>query len=257
LNGVNALAAIALVAVNAVCLVGLFAIQLRRIRRGQFLASLTCLAIFASVTQASHNTWTKWTFEPGTPGNPPAGIGQNMNNISPAIGSGVATGRHNNAFTVWDNPFGNGSQESLNSNNWDIGDYYQFRTSSLSARNLDLSWSQTRSSTGPSEFSLRYSTDGVNFTPHMSYTVPEIDWSNVVPNPASNFSADLGSITALNNQANVYFRLVATNAPGSPGGINRVDDFTVTIPEPATGLLALVCLGALGLVRRRSWLGVS
>jgi hypothetical protein len=214
--------------------------------------SATFVAIGATAASASHITWTKWTFEGGSPGNPPSGgPGQNITNISPALGSGVASSRHNSNATVWDNPNGNGSNESFNSNNWAIGDYYQFQTSTLGVRNLDLSWSQTRSSSGPSGFSLQYSTDGINFTPHMSYTVPQIAWSNAAPNPASNFSADLGAITALNNQANVFFRLVATTAPGSPGGINRVDDFAVHIPEPAS--LALMLLAGMGLagIRRQ------
>jgi hypothetical protein len=216
-----------------------------RLLTGIAVLVMTCAA------NASHITWTKWTFEPGTPGNPPSAFGQNHNNISPAIGSGVASGRHNAVNTTWDNPNGNGSQESWNSNAWAIGDYYQFRTSTLGVRHIELSWDQTRSANGPSAFQLQYSTDGTSFTPHMSYNVPQIAWSNAIPNPLSSFSADLTSVTSLNNQANVYFRLVATGAAGNTGAISRVDNFTVHIPEPASvALLLIASLGFVGIRRR-------
>jgi hypothetical protein len=67
----------------------------------------------------------------------------------------------------------------------------------------------------------------------------------------SNFSADLGSITALNNQANVYFRLVAMNGAANPGNVNRVDNFTVHIPEPASVALMLLAGMGLACIRHR------
>jgi hypothetical protein len=222
---------------------------MKRTSLARILAGAAVVAL-ATAAHASHITWTKWTFEPGTPGNPPSGFGSNINNISPAIGSGVASGHHTSNATTWDNPNGNGSNESFNSNSWSAGNWYQFRTSTLGVRHIELSWDQTRSANGPSAFELQYSTDGTNFTPHMSYNVPQIAWSNAIPNPLSSFSADLTSVTSLNNQANVYFRLVAT-AGGAPGAVSRVDNFTVHIPEPASvALMLLATFGIFGLRRR-------
>jgi len=99
---------------------------------------------------------------------------------------------------------------------------------------------------------LRWSNDGVNFTTAMSYVVQQIAWSSIPANfqPGSVFTADLSSVTALNNQATVYFRLVATSAPSATGGTNRVDDFTVIVPEPAAFTLMLLTSIALLSFRR-------
>jgi hypothetical protein len=70
---------------------------------------------------------------------------------------------------------------------------------------------------------------------------------------------DLSSITAVNNDSVVYFRLIDNNNTAANGGVvgtigsSRIDDFTIsgveTVPEPAAwgaisgaGLLALCSL---------------
>lgn len=94
---------------------------------------------------------------------------------------------------------------------------------------------------------------------------PNTPWSaSGSQNGAFSFSQDLSSLTALNNQASVYFRLVMTDtAPAggsgstfSSNGTDRVDNVLVTaspVPLPAgLWLLGSGLLGLAGLRRRQS-----
>ena len=88
---------------------------------------------------------------------------------------------------------------------------------------------------------------------------PNSPWSGAgSPNPVFSFSDDLSSVSELNNQTNVYLRLVmnsttATNgSPVGTGGTYRVDNVAITatpVPEPAT--LALAIAGGVGFGVRR------
>jgi hypothetical protein len=195
-----------------------------------------------------------WTFETSAP--------VTAGPFNPETGAGQALGKHTSGSTVYSSPAGNGSSKSFSSNNWAIGDYYQFKISTLGLGGINLAWDQTGSATGPRDFVVKYSTDGVNFTNFGSqYAVqingsPNSPWSSLgSPNPVFSFSNNLSAITALNNQANVYLRLVMNSSTannGSPvaaGGTNRVDNVAITatpVPEPAT--LAMGLAGAIGLV---------
>lgn len=212
-------------------------------------ATCVILSTMATTAQAAI-IHTQWTMEsPTTP--PDLSNSTTSPPVSASTGTGTLIGVHARAETDWTTPVGNGSAESLSSNEWSIGDYYQFQTSTLGVGSVRLSWAQTRSSTGPSNFDLRWSNDGVNFTTAMSYIVPQITWSSNPANfqPGSVFTADLSSVTALNNQPAVYFRLVATSAPSATSGTNRVDDFTVIVPEP--GSIMLMLLAGLALLQSR------
>ena len=220
----------------------------------------TRLLLAASLALASSAapaiTLTTWTFETSAP--------LTAGPFNPEVGTGSASGSHTSGSVVYSSPAGNGSAKSFSSNYWSVGDYYQFSTSTLGWVNLSLSWDQTSSSTGPRDFKLAYSTDGTSFTDFASYSVPNNAspnaWSSTgQPVAAARFSQDLSSITALNNQATVWFRLIdngTTSANGTgtvaPTGTDRVDNFSVAgLPLPAGVWLMGSGLLALGRLQRR------
>ncbi|MES2437892.1 MAG: PEP-CTERM sorting domain-containing protein [Verrucomicrobiota bacterium] len=192
-----------------------------------------------------------WTFETTIP----ATAGP----FAPESGSGAATGFHATTST-YSNPAGNGSTESFSSNGWSVGDYYQFETSSTGFSGITITFDQNGSGTGPRDFKLQYSTDGASFTDFGSaYALPAgIMWATgAAATPAvTTFSFDLSSITALDNDSSIFFRLVNTtttsigNGTVAAGGTGRVDNVVIaTVPEPASILLG--ALGLLGILRRR------
>lgn len=184
-----------------------------------------------------------WTFEDSKP----SATGQTIGaGLSPESGSGTATGYHSNASTVWSNPVGNGSGESFSANTWSIGDYYQFQTSLAGFEDVQLSWGQTRSSTGPSDFSLSWSTDGAVFNPFQSYTVGDTSWTSGTFHPGSVVTADLSGVSSLDNGATVFFRLTATSAPSGTSGSSRVDDFQISATPVVTPVPEAATVGAIG-----------
>ena len=169
------------------------------------------------------------------------------------------SGNHTAIATTWSSPNGNGSTYSLSSNNWSSGDYYQVSMATTGYSDISVSWDQTRTSTGPSSFSLSMSTDGgANFTTLLaSYTVVQAgftgtgttSWNSVTNQTGFTNTVDLGISAA--NQGNVLLRFnsLATTAVA---GTNRIDNISVTsgvVPEPSAALLG--ALSALGLLRRR------
>jgi hypothetical protein len=225
-------------------------------------------ALVSSHLLHAQSTITQWTFETSLPFLTDS---TTITGIAAEVGTGTASGFHALPATDWSNPTGNNSAESFSSNTWSPGDYYQFQTSTLGFANISVSWDQTRSSTGPADFKLSYSTNGTDFT-----DVPSATWS-VVASTATNiifsdattgpswlasktavntaYAYDLSSIGALSNAPAVYFRLVTTIATATAAaGTNRVDNFTVSsIPEPASAasLAGALSLGLLALRRRR------
>jgi len=174
----------------------------------------------------------------------------------------MASGAHASAATDWTTPAGNGSDNSLSANTWAIGDYYQFTLSTVGYSGIGVSFDTTGSGTGPRDFSFSYSTDGLSFTDFANYTVllngaPNLSWSTSNGyQSAYTTTFDLSSITALNNEATVYFRLVNTSAVAinegvvGTGGTSRVDNFSVSVvPEPASA--TLIGLGLLALISTR------
>jgi hypothetical protein len=157
---------------------------------------------------------------------------------------------------TFSSPSGNGSLQSWNSNTWAIGDYYQFQVSTVGESGINISWDQTRSSSGPGQpspsdpsFKLQYSTDGSSFTDAFSYIVPVTSASGAV---WTSQTADLSAVTSLDNQPSVYFRMTAIQAAQSANGQSRVDNVLITsIPEPSTSLLLSVAATlAIGFWRR-------
>ena len=215
-----------------------------------------------------------WTFETYNAANLTAATGPALL-AEAGLGAGVAvaTAVHASSSTVWSNPTGNGSVESFSANNWAVGDYFQFRTSSLGYTGINLSWDQTGSSTGPTNFSVLYSTDsGANFTQFATYAIVKssgtlINYSDGVTGGSwlsnklatnTSFSYDLSSITGLDSNSDIVFRLAQLNnitsgaSTVSTSGTGRIDNVIITasVPEPSSG--ALLVLGGVALVAVRS-----
>ena len=215
-----------------------------------------------------------WTFESYTATSTAATGPALLAEAGLGAGVAVATGVHASSSAVWSNPSGNGSVESFSVNNWAVGDYFQFRTSSLGYSGISLSWDHTGSSTGPSSFSLLYSTDsGSNFTQYATYSIVRApgsgqpnsyifsdgstgtSWTSAKTATNTYYSLDFSSITGLNSNSDIVFRISNLSSGVASSGTSRVDNVIITasapVPEPSTG--ALLVLGGAALVAVRSF----
>ena len=131
----------------------------------KLLSGIAAAVLSASAAHATTiATWTFETSQPGVVDGPAApGAGIYITNITAEVGTGTASGLHAGAAT-YSSPAGNGSSHSFSGNTWAVGDFYQFAVSTVGAQNIQVSYDQTSSGTGPGQFYLAYSTDGVNFT---------------------------------------------------------------------------------------------
>ena len=213
-------------------------------------------AAVAALSAGAHAAvLANWTFEtsvPTTAGPFAAEAGINAAS-SQALG---------NTGGTYSNPVGNGTGESFSSNGWDVGDYYQFTTSTTGYEDVVFSFDANGSGTGPRDFKVAYSTNGTTFTDVGTYSIPSgITWSAGAADATgtTSFSFDLSAVAALENASTIYLRVVddsTTSINGSTvasGGTSRIDNVVISasvVPEPATlGLLAGMGVVAL---RRRS-----
>lgn len=219
-----------------------------------------------------------WGFEVNTPPDSTAALSGPGAAWAADSGKNAATsfsrGVHTSATTAWSTPSGNGSFNSFSSSAWatagaTTGNYYQFDSSSTGNfaegfSGIKVSWDHTSSNTGPRDFKLQYSTNGINYTDAIggAYSVlanaaPNPTWNTATSSALYNTLVSLKDITALDNAPLISFRLVQNSLISANGGAvaaagtSRVDNFLIraNIPEPVT--LTLLGLGGLLVGRRR------
>lgn len=224
----------------------------------KMLPFLSAIVASAVVSSASAQTIAQWTFETS----PPADLNNSatISGILADVGTGTASGFHADATTDWSTPVGNGSVNSLSANTWGIGDYFEFNLGTVGYSGIGVSWDQTSSSGGPRDFTLQYSTDGINYTDFASYLVrnnASPAWTSSTASALYSYAFDLSAVPVLDNAANVSFRLIDVSNVSSSGGTvaasgtDRVDNFTVyAVPEPS----GLATIGGLMLLVCRNWL---
>jgi hypothetical protein len=224
---------------------------------------IVCVMCAGGLTKAS--VIADWNFDNGKFSNGSSevfgttadyGIVDSGNNA----GGSDASGFHASTIT-WSFAAGNPGQ-SLSADHWAKNDYFQFSLSTAGYKNIQLKFDQISSSTGPGIFILEYSTTGAGGTfikAGSDYTITHTGFTV----SSSTFTVDLSSLTGLNNDASVIFRLVDDSTMSEGGGIvgstgaSHIDNFIVNgdmipVPEPAAWG-AISGLGLLGICGRRIW----
>lgn len=223
---------------------------------------LSALLVCASICVRA-DVIVQWTFEINTPAD--LTDSATILGIPADFGLGTASGVHASTATDWTTPVGNGSANSLNANNWAVGDYYQFQFSTVGYSGIGISFDATSSNTGPRDYDLLYSVNGDPFTAIGSYSVlanaaPNPVWTSGTYNPIYTFFFDLSSIAALDNATSVEIRLQNSSTVSANGGAvaatgtSRIDNFTVFTPVPEPSAIVLAVLGGLmgfALLRRK------
>lgn len=203
-------------------------------------ALISLLGFISALPIYGADTLANWGFETVLPSGP-SGTGTDNGPYLPDSGillaTASATGHHASSATTWSSPAGASSANSFSANNWTVNDYFQFSLSTIGYQNVNVVFAQLGSSTGPANYRFQYSTDGTSFT-NFGSTITLTSNSTY-----KSTSFDLSIVPGINNQANVYFRVVdiSTTSIGNgtvaSGGTGRIDNFIVTadlIPEPST-----------------------
>lgn len=209
-------------------------------------------ALAAFVGTASAADIALWTFESSVPVSAGPFTAEAGDNALTSNASGTTNG-------TYSNPVGNGSPESFSSNGWDVGDYYQFTTSTIGYTGITLTFDQTSSSTGPRDFAVQFSTDGISFSTALSYAVlinaaPNAPWTQ---NPPRNAAYTFSTGILADNVASLTVRLVQTSNVSTNGGTvaatgtSRVDNVQISGNIPTPGSLGLMGVAGLVAVRRR------
>ncbi len=199
------------------------------------------LRIKTSKTLASV-TLAKWTFEGINTTNTGTAALVSVGSKTADSGVQVVGSEFNfvksNSASVWSNPLGNGSNQSVSSTYWSVGDYYQFKIKTQNYYDLKISIDQMGSNTGPRNFKIQYSTDGLTFTDAIvagsSYSIANDTWAKLFYKSQSTKKIDLSTIRQLNNQPFTYIRIVNTSKTSIVGGLvtsngtSRIDNFSVS-----------------------------
>jgi hypothetical protein len=110
--------------------------------------------------------------------------------------------------------------------------FFQFQLSNVQGfQNYMLYFQTRRSSTGPANADIQYSTDGMTFTTFQSIAVP-------ATTPFSAFNIDLSAVNAIENQPNVFFRILGRDGTGSTGTF-VIDNFQVQAFGPTASFAAV------------------
>lgn len=224
--------------------------------------------VLAPALQAQVVLLASWDFEQ-EPLASASVTGSSFGPIDPVQGSGAVTGNHASSASVWSSPVGNGSGNSLSVNTWSVGDFFQVRVATTGFQDVQLSFDQTASSTGPRDFKLQYSLDGVSFVDFASYSVLQnstttgrTTWSSAgARQGAYTLGFDLSPVNTVEDRSAVFFRLTSDGTIAANGGLVaaagsvRLDNLSISatpVPEPhhyafaaGAGLLAF------GVLRRR------
>jgi len=133
-------------------------------------------------------------------------------------------------FTQWVTGAGGTGTFAPNSNTWNGGantHYWHITISTVGYENIQLSSKQMSSNTGPRDFQIEYSTDGVLWT---AVGTPIVSLNDVF---ASGTVSGLALPTACNNQPALSIRWLMTsetavnNSPVGSAGTSRIDDILI------------------------------
>jgi hypothetical protein len=222
---------------------------------------ILAIALVCASSHTSAAILSSWNFQTNTPADSAGAVGPVVASEGGVFPTSTFFGVHSNVATAYSTPTGNGSTESYSSNTWSVNDYYQISTSSLGYDTLSLTFDAMGSNTGPRDFKVQASTDGVIFSDILfTYALTNDSWSSMgLPKPESTRTTALPS--SLANQPALYLRLVDTSTvaissanPVAAGGTSRIDNILVQgtelVPEPASFALLIGCMGLM-LVRRK------
>lgn len=197
------------------------------------------------VVKMSISTWTFESLNFSNTGTTPTfGGGSTEANLGDYTSTSNITGFHSSNLTTWmsQNPgsIGNGSTKSLSASNWSVGDYFQFKVSTLGYDSILLTFEQTSSNTGPREFKLQYSFDGTSYTDVSDYTVPYFvtsgtpyAWSTANHQTQSSVSFDFKNDVNFRDKTQIFFRLVMRTTTSINGGVvgttgtSRIDNINI------------------------------
>lgn len=113
--------------------------------------------------------------------------------------------------------------KAYSSNDWQADEYYEVDVPTSGYKNIRLSFDDKASATGPTQYQVKYSTDGTAFT----------DLSNGSGNISLSFSTspmksfDFSEISALNNNPNSKIRITVKNQGTHSAGTWTIDNVSV------------------------------
>ncbi|MBQ5761741.1 MAG: CehA/McbA family metallohydrolase [Clostridia bacterium] len=144
----------------------------------------------------------------------------------------------------------------MGASNFGANDYMQFETSSLGYGNMDMSFRMRVTKASPAEYTVQYSTDGVNFanfttgsysakyTVYTSDSSSEAEYNGTISNGVLPFTSGVASAGAYvtfnldvpavaSNAEKLYIRIVggatkASGASGEPSGNIRIDSVVIS-----------------------------